>query len=242
MAYYITYSLEGHSVTQNHTATLNLYSDDNGTPLTTGELLGTYTAAGQGVIVDTDGTPLTRDWAETLYVGGAAPGAELEVSVTDAGTGVALIALEYDGETLYFDASALRFGSDDAEAHQFVYGSADTVLAETDRRPPTADIPFFGNVEIHATPTADNHAITKGYLREHAGDACSETKTITGDGITKNFTLSHTLGTRDVHVTVYDESGAQCVVRTVIQSETMILLTFAEAPNAGYTFKILISL
>lgn len=239
MAYYITYSLEGHHITQNHSVTLKLYSDDNGTPLETGELLGTYTGAGDGMTVGTDGTAQARDWIDTLVSDGG--GTSLDVSVSDAGTGVALISFEYDGETRFFDASALRFGSDDAEADQNVYGSESAVCAETGRRPPIADIPVYGNIEIHATPTADNHAITKRYLEEHSGDFAGETKEFAGDGITKNFTLAHTLGTRDVHVTVYDESGAQCVVRTVIQSETMILLTFAEAPSAGSAFRILIS-
>ena len=235
MAYSITYALEGHYATLNHTSTLKLYSD--------GDLLATYTGINPGVIVDTEGNPLTRDWTETLGISGVQPEQDspIEVRVTDAGTGVALIAFDYEGETVYFDASGLTFGNEDAESPQSFYGSESAACAATGRRPPTADIPVYGNFEIHATPTADNHAITKRYLEEHSGDFAGETKAIAGDGFTKNFTLSHTLGTRDVHVTVYDADGAKCFVRTVIQSETMILLTFAEAPDAGSTFKILIS-
>ena len=235
MAYSITYALEGHSATQNHSSTLKLYSD--------GELLAAYSGSNPGVIVDAEGNALARDWTDTLGIGGVQTeqGSPVEVRVTDAGTGVALIAFDYEGETVYFDASSLAFGNEDAEALQCVYGSESVICAATDRRPPTADIPVYGNIEIHATPTEDNHAITKRYLEEHSGDFAGETKAIAGDGFTKNFTLSHTLGTRDVHVTVYDASGAKCFVRTVIQSETMILLTFAEAPDAGSTFKILIS-
>ena len=247
MAYYITYALEGHYATQNHTATLKLYSDDNGTPLETGELLRTISGTNPGVIVGTDGAPLTRDWTEKLGNNGVtdAAGDPIEVCVTEAGTGEALISFEYEGETLYFDACELAFGDEDENAVQAVYGSAEAVCAATDRRPPTAEIPAYGNIELHATPTAENHLVTKGYVDTavQSVDAAGrrETQTLTGDGITKNFSIAHTLGVREVNVTVYETGGTKCLVRTVVQSETMILLSFAEAPSAGSTFKVVIN-
>ena len=238
MAYSITYALEGHYATLNHTSTLKLYSD--------GDLLATYTGINPGEIVGTEGNALTRDWTETLGIDGVQPELDspVEVRVTDAGTGVALIAFDYEGETVYFDASGLTFGNEDAESPQFFYGSESVVCAATGRRPPTADIPVYGNIELHAAPTAQNHVITKEYFEENVAGAiaeASQSKTFTSDGITKSFALSHTLGTRDVQVTVYDGSGTQCWVRTVTQSDTMLLLTFAEPPVSGETFKVLIS-
>ena len=246
MAYYITYALEGHSVTGNHSTTLKLYSDDNGTPLETGELLATYSGSNSGVIVDAGGNALTRDWTDTLGNGGIQSelGNPIDVRVTDAGTGAALISFDYEGETLRFDAGALVFGDEDETALQAVYGSAEAACPQTDRNVPTADIPVYGNIELHATPTADNHVVTKEYVDAAVQSAevggRRETRPITGDGITKNFSIAHTLGVREVNAVVYDSNGTECVVRKVVQSSTMLLVCFNDPPEAGEEFTVLV--
>ena len=54
-----------------------------------------------------------------------------------------------------------------------------------------------------------------------------------GDGVNSDFTISHNLGTRDLHVTVRQNGGSRAIVETLavtLDGEDDLSITFAEAP------------
>lgn len=67
------------------------------------------------------------------------------------------------------------------------------------------------------------------------------TGTITGDGTTTAFTVTHSLDTRDVIVNVYDGSTNEDVIVDIARSSTSALtVTFATAPTNGTTYKVVV--
>ena len=67
------------------------------------------------------------------------------------------------------------------------------------------------------------------------------TGTITGDGTTTSFSVSHSLGTKDVVVNIYDGSTDEDVIVDVVRTSTSALtVTFAVAPTNGTTYKVVV--
>lgn len=63
-----------------------------------------------------------------------------------------------------------------------------------------------------------------------------------GDGVNSDFTISHNLGTRDLHVTVRQNGGSRAIVEPLsvtLDGEDDLSITFAEAPTLnGYVVTI----
>ena len=67
------------------------------------------------------------------------------------------------------------------------------------------------------------------------------TGTITGDGTTTSFTITHNLGSRDVIINIYDGSTYEdVIVDTVRTSTSAITVSFATAPSSGSTYKVVV--
>lgn len=64
--------------------------------------------------------------------------------------------------------------------------------------------------------------------------------TITGDGTTTSFTVSHTLGTTDVVVQVKDSAGNWVIVGAQATSTTVVTITFATAPAGAVTYRVVV--
>ena len=105
---YLFYSAEVDENSGAQSSVLNLYSDANGTPLTTGTLIASYAGSGPNLGVEEVGgevRPNKTAWTETM----SGAGGTLEVAVADAGTGSAEIRFTYGGTEMRFDASRLAF-------------------------------------------------------------------------------------------------------------------------------------
>lgn len=67
------------------------------------------------------------------------------------------------------------------------------------------------------------------------------TGTITGNGTTTSFTVTHNLGSRDVIVNVYDGSNYEDVIVDIVRTSTSALtVSFASAPASGKTYKVVV--
>ena len=67
------------------------------------------------------------------------------------------------------------------------------------------------------------------------------TGTITGDGTTVSFTITHNLGSRDVVVNVYDGSTYEDVIVDVERTSTSALtVKFGSAPASAKTYKVVV--
>ncbi len=71
-------------------------------------------------------------------------------------------------------------------------------------------------------------------------DSKRELATVTGDGERRVFYVTHTLGVREVNITVFaDADGSKVLVRCVIQSVGNICITFVDPPAVGETFTVI---
>lgn len=67
------------------------------------------------------------------------------------------------------------------------------------------------------------------------------TGTITGNNSTKEFTITHNLGSRDVVVQVYDGTSYEEVIVDIARTTTSaVKVTFAVAPATGTTYKVVV--
>ena len=67
------------------------------------------------------------------------------------------------------------------------------------------------------------------------------TGTITGDGSARTFTITHSLGTRDVVINLYDGTSYEDVIADTVRTTTSaITVSFNVAPAAGTTYKVVI--
>jgi len=83
---------------------------------------------------------------------------------------------------------------------------------------------------------SDSVLITAGNLRalEHA-------QTISGDGTTTSFTVTHSMGTRDVIVQVYDTSTYDTVITDVTRTSTSVVtIDFGIAPAVSENYRVLV--
>lgn len=67
------------------------------------------------------------------------------------------------------------------------------------------------------------------------------TGTITGDGSTSSFTITHSLNSRDVVINVYDGSTYEDVVVDIARTTTSaVTISFASAPASGKIYKVVV--
>jgi len=71
-----------------------------------------------------------------------------------------------------------------------------------------------------------------------SGNAVFADFTITGDGATSAFTLTHSMDSQKLVIQVYDNSGELIAVDTKITSNNAIVLTFGTAPTAGTSYSV----
>ena len=107
---------------------LTLYEDSYGTPDATGTVLGSWTGAGPNltaVLIDGVYRPNKTSWTETLS-GNSGP---LDVEVSGAGTGAAVIRLTYGGADLAFDASSLELAQSASYPAYFTYNQNEIIVS-----------------------------------------------------------------------------------------------------------------
>lgn len=86
-------------------------------------------------------------------------------------------------------------------------------------------------VDKHGRVTA---AADKGYARKY-------TVTVTGDSTSTSFAVSHSLGTRDVTVQVYDNSDyAEVMVDVTHTDANTVTVGFASAPASGKEYRVVV--
>lgn len=67
------------------------------------------------------------------------------------------------------------------------------------------------------------------------------TGTITGDGTTTSFTITHSLGTKEVLVNIYDASTSEEIIAEVVRTSTSaITVSFAVAPTSETSYKVVV--
>ncbi|MGI5832160.1 MAG: hypothetical protein ACOX6D_06455 [Thermoguttaceae bacterium] len=79
-----------------------------------------------------------------------------------------------------------------------------------------------------------------GWLAAGEYRGLTESSRLVGDGRRDAFLVSHTLGARNVHPTLYDDAGriVCAALRTV--SDSALLITFFTPPAAGETFTLVL--
>lgn len=110
---------------------------------------------------------------------------------------------------------------------------------------PSASETVPGIIEIATqsetdTGTDDNRAITPEKLANWSGRPLRYA-TLVGDGSNTEYTITHNLGTRDVLVEVYRNSGDYDTVLVDVErsSTSAVVLTFASAPSSN-AFKVVV--
>ncbi len=92
-----------------------------------------------------------------------------------------------------------------------------------------------------ADPAASDDVATKGYVDANAGAVDKYAATITGDGATTTFTVTHNLGTTDVVVFIYDLTDNYQVMPDVeIFNSNSIQVEFATAPANGKQYRVIV--
>jgi hypothetical protein len=90
-----------------------------------------------------------------------------------------------------------------------------------------------GDLRVAGNITAANYPPETDSKREIAA--------IIGDGQRRVFFVTHTLGVREVNISVYsDADGSKVLVRCVIQSVGNICITFVDPPEINETFTVII--
>ena len=63
---------------------------------------------------------------------------------------------------------------------------------------------------------------------------------VTGDGATVDFHVAHTLGTKDVDVSLFEEDGSPNLTTWVGTSATQLVLRFARPPARGKVYRVIL--
>lgn len=87
--------------------------------------------------------------------------------------------------------------------------------------------------------TGTDTATTPNYVTE-ALAAERYDGTITGDGATTEFTITHNLGKRDVFVQFIDQQNRLAIIGVTFTSENSLTAKFDVAPTASDTFRVLV--
>lgn len=91
------------------------------------------------------------------------------------------------------------------------------------------DLNVTGNISAANYPPPDS------------GGGGREIATITGDGKKRVFFLTHTLGVKEVQVSVYTFDWKLCIARVVLQSIGNFAVTFANPPGLNEVFNIVVT-
>ena len=108
-----------------------------------------------------------------------------------------------------------------------------------------ANVKYLSNITLDATPTAATDVVTKGYVDSKIAEAISDRGkyfgTITGDGTTTSFNVTHNLDSMVLLTEVYDESG-NTVIPTIKRTNANTLqIKFGQAPANGYVYNVAIT-
>lgn len=105
----------------------------------------------------------------------------------------------------------------------------------------------YSNYGLQLVQEKPCYCFKNGALRPWTGPAITQTlnfttgATITGDGSTLSFPVSHELATMDVMVQVYDLSTYETVEVDITRtSNSIVTVTFASAPANGATYRVLL--
>ena len=147
--------------------------------------------------------------------------------------------IEFSPETL--------FGSEEA----FTGPQADALTDREEPKPQPTGAPhstLYGDLDIvprnngtggDLYVSGNIHAAN--YPPETDDDTGREIAVLVGDGQRRVFFVTHTLGVREVNITVYsDADNSKVLVRCVIQSVGNICITFVDPPEADETFTVII--
>ena len=105
----------------------------------------------------------------------------------------------------------------------------------------TGDVTITGSVDLATdsearSSSSDVKLITAGNLR-----ALERAETISGDGTTTSFTITHNMGTRDVMVQVYDTTTYETVITDVTRTSTSVVtIDFGIAPAVSANYRVLV--
>ena len=117
-------------------------------------------------------------------------------------------------------------GSPITTSGSITVGHTNSVTAQTTQAVYPIKIDANGHISAYGT------AVT--ILKKYTG-------TITGNDSTKAFTITHSLGSRDVIVQVYDGTSYEEVIVDVARTTTSaVTVTFAAAPATGTTYKVVV--
>lgn len=117
-------------------------------------------------------------------------------------------------------------GSPITTSGSITVGHTNSVTAQTTQ----AVYPIKIDANGHISAYGDAVTILKKY-----------SETITGDATTKNFTITHNLGSRDVIVQVYDGTSYDEVIVDITRTSTSaVTIGFASAPATGTTYKVVV--
>ena len=111
-----------------------------------------------------------------------------------------------------------------------------------------------GTITTTGTIALDESGVTAGTYNGFTVDAYGRitaatnltllskyTTTLTGDGTTRTFTVTHNLGSRDVTIQVYDASSYEEVIVDVTRTNTnTATIGFASAPAVGTDYKVVV--
>ena len=98
-----------------------------------------------------------------------------------------------------------------------------------------------GNLEILPNEDDEQDLLVAGTVTASEFVGLRETTTITGDGSTVNFFVTHTLGVKDVEVTLYDDEDNRVIVAYQTTSIGNLVVMFAEPPALNETFTVVIN-
>ena len=89
-------------------------------------------------------------------------------------------------------------------------------------------------IKIDANGHISAYGSAQTILKKYAGD-------ITGNGTTKSFTITHSLGTRDVIVNIYDATTYEEVMVDITRTSTSaVKIDFNVAPTSGTNYRVVV--
>lgn len=105
----------------------------------------------------------------------------------------------------------------------------------------TAKKTFTVLPESSVVPTTDDQLVNKKYVDDHSGGSSKYVGTITGDGTTTSFTITHNLNSRDVIVQVYDNTSYENVLINITRDTVnTVQIDFTTAPILDKVYKVVV--
>ena len=183
----------------------------------TGLTGGTITTTGT-IALDTSGVTAGTYQGLTVDAYGRVTSASDMGYTTNTGTVTSVGITDGGGLTIS--------GSPITTSGSITVGHTNSVTAQTTQAVYPIKIDANGHISAYGS------AVT--ILKKYSG-------TITGDATTKNFTITHNLGSRDVIVQVYDGTSYDEVIVDITRTSTSaVTIGFASAPATGTTYKVVV--